>query len=224
MDPAKMVHYRSLSYCNELQKTDVITDLFNATGVKHYAEALLGKDMTQHVGHVQIALRFPQQPGTGSVHSSFGGHLDGLGSGTNGSQRGEYARGFTLLAVVYLQDVTEPFGGNFTVWPGSHEGVAAYVREHGLDVLSKGQPKSERPRPPVQILGKAGDLVLMHHNAIHTAAPNFSPDIRYAAIARIRHIELEKLGVQGIARPWEEFGPLLELLEPDSVDVRKVLS
>lgn len=213
MDPAKLTHYRSLSYCNEVQKSDAITDLFELSGVKQYAQALMGKGNVGPVSHVQIALRFPQPPYPQQDAPAFGGHLDGLGNGDNGSGAGDYARGFTMLAVIYLQDVLEPYNGNFTVWPGSHETVAAHVRNEGLDVLAKGQPKCKWPRPGVQINGKAGDIVLMHHNAIHTAAPNLGPDVRYAAIARICHVNMSKLGVQGIAEPWPEFEGLKELLD-----------
>lgn len=214
MDPAKMTHYRSLSYCNEIQRTDVIIDLFNLSGVNQYAQVLLGKDNVLPVTNVQIALRFPAAPYPKNDAPAFGGHMDGLGSGSNGSNPGDYARGFTMLAVIYLQDVLEPYNGNFTVWPGSHETVAEHVRNQGLDVLSKGQPKCTWPRPCVQINGKAGDLVLMHHNTIHTAAPNLGPDVRYAAIARICHQNLEQNGVQGIMEPWIEYEGLAELRNP----------
>lgn len=216
MDPAKMTHYRSLSYCNEIQKSDMIIDLFELSCVKQYAQVLLGKGNVSPVTNVQIALRFPQPLYPKQDAPSFGGHLDGIGSGSNGQSKGQFARGFTMLAVIYLQDVLEPYNANFTVWPGSHETVAAHIREHGLEVLSQGQPKCKWPRPGVQINGKAGDIVLMHSNTIHTAAPNLGPDIRYAAIARICHVNLDKLGVQGIAQPWVEYEGLADILSPSA--------
>ena len=38
-----------------------------------------------------------------------------------------YSRGFTAFATVYLDDVPEPFCGNFTVWPKSHRTMDAYT-------------------------------------------------------------------------------------------------
>lgn len=220
MDPAKMTYYRSLSYCNEIQREQVITDLFNRTSANEYAKCLLGQDNVTPVDQVQIALRFPAATNPKEAAPAFGGHMDGLGSGSNGSQRGEYARGFTMLAVIYLQDVLEPYNGNFSVWPGSHETVADHARTHGLDVLSQGQPKCKWPKEGVQINGKAGDLILMHHNAIHTAAPNLGPDVRYAAIARIHHVNLNALGVEGIIRPWVEFEGLKDVADmADAADM-----
>lgn len=214
MDPAKMTHYRSLSYCNEIQKSDTIIDLFELSGVKQYAYALLGQDKVMPVNNVQIALRFPQPLYPKQDTPTFGGHLDGLGSGSNGQNKGQYDRGFTMLAVIYLQDVLEPYNGNFTVWPGSHETVAQHVRANGLDVLSQGQPKCKWPEQGVQINGKAGDVVLMHSNTIHTAAPNLGPDVRYAAIARICHVDLQKRGVLGFEDLWTEYEGLADLRNP----------
>lgn len=219
MDPAKFTHFRSLSYCNEIQKSDTIVDLFELSGVKQYSQVLLGQDNVSPVTNVQIALRFPQSLYPKQDTPTFGGHLDGLGSGSNGQNKGQYTRGFTMLAVIYLQDVLEPYNGNFTVWPGSHETVAEYVRSEGLDVLSQGQPKCKWPRPGVQINGKAGDIVLMHVNTIHTAAPNLGPDVRYAAIARICHVNINILGNQGFDELWTEFEGLAELRKPAMPDV-----
>ena len=81
-------------------------------------ESLLGKGNLSPIESGQIALRFPHLPdmSAGSPH----GHLDGLGKGLNGSSKGTYRHGFTMLAVVLLNHLPETHGGNFTVWPKSH--------------------------------------------------------------------------------------------------------
>lgn len=195
--------YRAGGFCHELRNEPVMTDLFNKSPVLGVAESLIGEGVIQRVGGVQIALRWPGP--VGSDPGEPGGHLDGLGSGTNGTAKGEYVRGFTALAVVYLADVPEPYSGNFTVWPRSHTFFRDYFLEHGHEVLANGMPRVDLPEPAVQVTGEAGDLVLAHHQTVHTGAPNGSANVRYAAITRLRHVDIEQNGRDVYTDIWREY-------------------
>ena len=177
-----MVTFRSRSYCPELQRSPVISDLLNKTPAWSLAESAIGSGKIKPVNAGQIALRFPtvQDP-----PPKPGGHLDGMHSPHNGVPSG-VIRNFTMLVVIYLCDVPDPYSGNFTVWPGTHHIYETYFREHGPESLLQGMPKVETPEPE-QITGKAGDVVLCHYQIKHGAAPNVSPNVRYAAIFRLRH-------------------------------------
>jgi len=59
MPAEDMNRLRSQSYCNEIQRTPVISDLVNGTPVHSLAESLLGKGKLNPSGGGQIALRFP---------------------------------------------------------------------------------------------------------------------------------------------------------------------
>ena len=195
--------FRIASYGNELKNAPVLTDLFNKTPVVRVVEELLGEGHVQPCGGAQVALRFPGELGTepGEPH----GHLDGLGTGTNGTPKGEYVRGFTALAVVYLADVKEAYRGNFTVWPQSHRFFQEYFEQVGHGILAEGMPKVELPQGPVQMTGQAGDVILTHHLLVHTAAPNVGPDVRYAAIFRVRHTDIDSIGKQAYTDIWREW-------------------
>src|SRR5678815_1227883 len=80
---------------------------------------------------------------------------EGMDSPHNGVPFGEI-RNFTMLVGVFLSDVTGPYSGNFTVWPGTHTIFEEYFREHGPMSLLDGMPKVEMPQP-VQLNVKAGD-------------------------------------------------------------------
>jgi len=203
MDRDALPILRSQTYCTELTETTTITDLVNATDLTPVVESLLGAGNLQRQKYGQIALRFPGT--TEDAPAAPHGHLDGLGSGLNGSAIGKFSRGFTCFAVVYLQDVPEPNCGNFTVWPGSHRVLEDYLRNEGPDVLSRGQPPLDWPHEPVQIRGRAGDVCLAHHQVIHGAAPNISPRIRYAAIFRLHHVKCEENGLKSMTNIWLEF-------------------
>ena len=199
---------RARSYCRELQNEAVMTDLFNRTPVFQLLESLLGVGNVQLCRSAQIALRFPGPPFADPGEPR--GHLDGLGPGTNGMEKGTYARGFTGLAVIYLSRVAEPYSGNFTVWPGSHRFFEEYFTRHGHGLLKDGMPQVELPRGPVQITGEPGDVVLTHHQLVHSAAPNASPGIRYAAIFRVRHAEYEQVGLEAFTDIWREWPGIRE--------------
>jgi hypothetical protein len=209
MNKEELPTMRAQTYCREIRDTTVISDLANRSAVIPAVESLVGEGNLQTPASGQIALRFPLTPGTEPGDPR--GHLDGLGSGANGTAKGLYSRGFTGLAVVYLCDVPEANMGNFTVWPESHRFFEDHFRQYGHEILGEGMPQVELPRPPVQIIGGRGDLVITHHQLVHTAAPNASSEIRYAAIFRLRHKDLEAVGHDAFIDIWREWPGITEL-------------
>lgn len=195
--------FRAQSYCNEIRNSPQIVDIFGKTPIQNIAESLMGKGNVQEPKAAQIALRFPIQ--LNSDPNVPRGHLDGLGNGRNGNPKGTYRRGFSALAVTYLADVPETFSGNFTVWPKSHSFFADYFKKEGHEVLANGMPRPDLPEGPTQITGKAGDVVLTHHQIVHSAAPNASADIRYAVIFRLRHVDCSENGHDGYIDIWREW-------------------
>jgi len=117
---------------------------------------------------------------------------------------------FTLIASVLLSDVPEPYSGNFTVWPGAHRPMAAYLREHGFDSLMNGLPRIPMPEAH-QITGQAGDVVFAHYMLPHTAAINLSPHVRYAIFFRMTpndrppDPEVGAQRAEAILDPWLEW-------------------
>ena len=206
--------YRPAALCDELRNLPVMTDLFNNPAVIGAAESMIGAGNLHPAGGVQVALRFPGAPDAHAGEPR--GHLDGLGTGTNGTPKGEYVRGYTALAVIYLDDVPEPYSGNFTVWPKSHTFFRDYFTENGHTVLSEGMPRVDMPEAAVQITGSAGDLVLAHHQMVHTAAANGSANIRYAAITRLRHLDIKENGPEVYTDIWREYPGLRAEFEEEA--------
>lgn len=183
IDPAQLITYRSRSYCPEIQHSSPITGLLTDTPAWSLAESAIGIGKIQPVEFGQIALRFPgpsDPPGPPSAH------LDGTYTPTNGVPQGEI-RNFTMLLGIMLNDVHESFAGNFTVWPGTHRLFEQYFRENGVDKLVDGMPMIDGMPEPVQLTGKAGDVVLCHYQLAHTAAANVSSNTRYAIYFRLKH-------------------------------------
>lgn len=204
------------SWCPELGGDAVITDLVNRTPVHQLAEDLIGEGRLTAVNHGQVPPRFPRslEVDAGSVKRA-GGHIDGLGTGTNGIEAGVYRRFFTGLAVVLLSDLPEGDMGNFTVWPGSHRAMSEHLRREGHQVLAHGTPQLDLAVEPLMCTGRAGDVIFCHYLTLHAAGPNLSPHVRYAAIFRLRHVEAETNGVDGYLDPWLEYEGLHDLLDYD---------
>jgi hypothetical protein len=198
-----MANNRSAFHCAELMEAPVILDLYNKSPIIEIAEELMGKGNVLPVVKAKPYPRFPLAPGEDAPE--LRGHLDGIGSGTNGMPKGYYGRGFTAFAVVYLADLLDPYAGNFTVWPKSHRAYEAYFQEVGHETLAQGMPRIDLPAEPVMVTGKAGDLILAHHQMFHTGGPNASPNVRQAVIARLRHKDVEGNEYAAYADIWREW-------------------
>lgn len=199
---------RSSFFCAELMEADVILDLFHKSKVMELAEKLLGEGNVLPVPKAKPYPRFPEAP---DFKPRLGGHIDGIGSGTNGQAKGQYRRSFTMFAVIYLADVPKPESGNFTVWPQSHRTFAQHFREHGHEVLANGTPRLDLPKGPEMLTGKAGDLILAHHQIYHAGGYNLSPHVRHAVIARLSHKDCEENGSDSYVDIWREWEGLTEL-------------
>ena len=204
--------FRSLSYCPAIRETPVLTDVFDRSVVPAALESLLGTGNLRPVNQAQVALRFPEAPPETAAWRERG-HLDGVGSGLNGTPKGEFTRNFTCLAVVLLSDLLGPWNGNFTVWPGSHVTGETFFKAATPEVLKAGSPSYALPHPPVQITGKAGDVCLTHHQLWHGAAPNYGPDVRYASIFRPAHVDVSMNGTAAMTDIWREFPGVRALSE-----------
>jgi hypothetical protein len=200
--PAETIEtFRAQTYCPELRRDSIITDLYNRSHAAELAEALIGPGKVKPVTGGQIALRFPslvQSP------PPPGPHLDGMYTPTNGVPKGKIAS-FTMLLGVMLSDVADAFAGNLTVWPGTHRMYEQYFREHGPESLLEGMPPVTLPQP-VQLMGHAGDIVLCHYQLAHGVALNVSPHIRYAIYFRLHHVDHDARWKEAMTNIWLEWG------------------
>jgi hypothetical protein len=161
----------------------------------------------------QIALRYPSMIDPPPAPHP---HLDGLHTSTNGVPAGE-VRNFTMLVVILLSELEAPYSGNFTVWPGTHHTYEAYFKEHGSAALykgaSEGMPPIDLPEP-AHILGQPGDVCFTHYQLGHTAAPNVSPHVRYAAIYRLRHAARPNpdMNIDALTNLWLEWPGMAEIV------------
>lgn len=201
IDPAQVPIFQSRSFCPELQREPVITDLINKTPALALAESAIGAGQIKPVSGGQIALRFPSLADPPPLPRP---HLDGMHSPNNGVPEGTI-RNFTMLLGVALSDVTGPFAGNLTLWPGTHHLYESYFRVHGPLALLRGMPPVELPAAQ-QMLVRAGDVILCHYQLAHGVAANVSPHPRYAIYFRLHHVDHELHGHDTMVDIWREWG------------------
>lgn len=201
-----MAKLRAQSFCPELQPQPVITDLFNKTPAFDLVRSVVGDFRPITSG--QLALRFPSlQDPPGQPHP----HLDGMYSPHNGVPKGTI-QNFTMLVGVMLSDLTEWNAGNLAVWPGTHRLYEKYFQEHGPEALLNGMPPIDMP-DPVQLTGKAGDLVLCHYQLAHGVSPNVSPHTRYAIYFRVMSAARTNDWKKPMTDIWLEWPGMRSLVE-----------
>ncbi len=181
----RIAQYRAQSFAPELQTDAAITDLFRRSSALDVLRSVIDVERIHPVRSGQIALRFPMAD---SAPRPAHPHIDGMYSPSNGVREGTIDN-FTALVGVLLSDLPGPNAGNFTVWPGTHRAYGEYFRKHGAEALLDGLPPIDLPEP-VQITGKAGDLILAHYTLAHGITANVSPHIRYAVFFRVKHTDI----------------------------------
>ena len=211
IDPAKIITFRSQTFCPELRQAPEITDLYNRTPVKLLAESMIGQGKVSPISRAQIAVRFPLLD---DPPPALGPHLDGRYSPHNGVPQGEL-RSFTMLVGIALSDVSTDYAGNLAVWPGTHHLYEQYFRENGAGILqlggAQGMPPVDMPQPQQMIVG-AGDAILVHYQVAHTAAPNVSPHPRYAIYFRLHHVDHEAQRFEALTDIWLEWEGMREIV------------
>lgn len=199
LPPDELPRYRHRSFCPDLRVSAAICDLYTETALRPAAEDLIGAGQVAPPFQGQIALRFPDPEDKPPDPA----HLDGMPNADNGLEGG-HIRTFSLLAGVYLEDVTGPDQGNFTVWPGTHLTFAAYFRAHGPTALLRGLPDVPMPAP-VPVTGRAGDGFLCHYQVAHAAALNLGHRLRYACFFRLVRRDHADHAPAQMSHPWWDY-------------------
>ena len=152
-DSARLGDHRANSDTPDLRTDPAIEQLLRSTQVIEAATELVGASLSVW-GLPQVALRFPVREPPGEPHGPA--HIDGVPvAGAGLPVGGRRLFGFTILAGVFLSDVSSPKHGNFTVWPGTHRMVAEWLRTHGPELedpdefLHSDLPESLKPADPV---------------------------------------------------------------------------
>jgi ectoine hydroxylase-related dioxygenase (phytanoyl-CoA dioxygenase family) len=208
IDTDQLTSFRAGSYFPEVASSPLVMDLLYDTPVEALAEQLVGAPLDK-TSNGQIALRFPQPPGSPPVQ--YSAHIDGIPTPHNGVPQDGRLHGFTVLACVLLSDASNTESGNFTCWPGTHHDVAAWVREHdggigdGVEFTAFLEELARMRGASTQVTGQAGDVVLAHYQLVHAAGVHVRPELRYAIFYRLNRVGRKAFADKLYVDPWVEF-------------------
>ena len=181
--PGKDSYADAIDYLSEYVRTPAVMDLMNGSPLRELASSLLGHNRVEPCDQAQLALRFPSKTDESPAARSV--HIDGMYSAKAAAPIVRY----TFCAGVFLSDAPRKNMGNFLAYPGTHRTIAKLFKEKGLGALKDGIDRSLDLPEPVQVTGRAGDVVLFHFQTAHDKARNDSAGIRYMAYFRFWHID-----------------------------------
>ena len=100
---------------------------------------------------------------------AFGPHLD--------------SHTFQICGMLYLDDVL-PNSGGTTYWSGSHKLLyPSFEQEYNFlpsDSYGEAHQRAHESCVPVEVTGRAGDVIFTHHRTLHSGGANFGSTIRMA--------------------------------------------
>jgi hypothetical protein len=170
----------------------------------------LARDLTGDSGvdlafeQTQVSLNIPP-----FQHRPGRPHIDGYQPGQSAPDS------FTLLASVLLNDQLSENGGNLWVWPGTHKTHADFFASRGPQAFAEaaGCPDIELPEP-IQIRGRAGDVLLAHYLLGHNIGGNYESNrTRRSLYWRLRTPGHMDRWVECLADPWADYPKLRQALD-----------
>lgn len=125
-----------------------------------------------------------------------------------------------LIALCYLEDVL-PGGGGLLVWPGSHRDLYP-VMGSKLEHVSTPEYQEAFWRwsalEPIELSGRRGDIVIIHHRLLHAPSLNRTQRIRYGFLCDYQRSDFRTLCTQPPGPDlWEDW-PAISALPSDLSD------
>lgn len=119
-----------------------------------------------------------------------------------------------LIAMCYLDDVA-PGGGGLHVWPGSHRAVYPVMGSR-LEHIATPEYEAVFARyaglAPVELPGRRGDIVIIHHRLLHAPSVNRSGRIRFAFLCDYQRHDFKSLAaLRPSADIWEDWAAIAAL-------------
>jgi hypothetical protein len=206
MDPTLIGQYTQRTFAPELGNHPDLLALFTHSSAAQLAAELCGD--FQPVTTVQIQIRLPESHLT-TAQPTKAMHVDGVACPHLDP---EELRTFSLLVGVVLSDITDPQGGALRYQPGGHLEMSEWFRDEWTSGITDQVPPEIDVRDGTPLLGKPGDLLLMHHLVPHAVGRNAGTEPRVMAYFRISHVHHAKRRIQALQNPWLDYPPLSALL------------
>lgn len=149
--------------CGIVQRSAVLEEVYDDPGFRNAIDELFGgPGVYDGVRNINLMVKCYDPNAKAELQGR--GHMD------YESQPGPIlSRGFP--AQVCLSD-TEPFGGNTTVWPGTHKKVQKALIDYPKRTFPDLYSEITMDGEPFEFVADAGDVLVMHPILIHEGNPN----------------------------------------------------
>lgn len=202
MDRRLLVSYTQRTFAPDLGGHPDLLALFNKSGVADLVRDLLGDFLP--VKTTQTQIRLPEAESGGSQPEK-GMHVDGVSCPHLDPTE---LRTFSLLVGVVLSDISDPAGGALRYVPGGHLTMAEWFRtEWSLGITDQVPPQVDA-MTGTPLLGKPGDVLLMHHLVPHAVGRNFATTPRIMAYFRVSHPDHANRRLDALRDPWLDYPAL----------------
>lgn len=192
--------------CKELAADPHVVAAFQRPSPVHdLAHALIGKPL--HAIRVRGLYAIAPRVHSGRTRRAFSPHVE--------------SHPANLVVLTYLEDVA-PGGGGLSVWPGSHVDLW-HAFDSKLEHAARPDLAARIARwssyEPLELSGRAGDVVLTHHRLLHSPSRNSRRRIRFAFLCDYTPLDHhERCQEAPGADPWEDW-PGLRRLADDGLEV-----
>ncbi|MEV6515028.1 phytanoyl-CoA dioxygenase family protein [Micromonospora chalcea] len=202
LDQRRLAEFTQRTFAPHLSDHRDLLALFAQSGVAGLAGELLGD--VAPVATTQIQIRVPERD-FGQAQPEKAMHVDGVACPHLDPAE---LRTFSLLVGVVLSNISDPAGGALRYVIGGHLRMAEWFRtQWSLGVTAQVPPHidAEQGTP---LLGKPGDVLLMHHLVPHAVGRNLTPHPRIMAYFRVSHVRHASRRLDALRDPWLDFPPL----------------
>ncbi|MDG4793478.1 phytanoyl-CoA dioxygenase family protein [Micromonospora sp. WMMD1082] len=202
MDQHRLVEYTQRTFAPQLGDHPDLLALFAHSGVARLAAELVG-DLAP-VGTTQIQIRVPERE-LDRAQPEKAMHVDGVACPHLDPAE---LRTFSLLIGVVLSDVSDPSGGALRYVAGGHLRMADWFRTQWSRGITAQVPPHIDVEQGTTLLGKPGDVLLMHHLVPHAVGRNLTATPRIMAYFRVSHVHHASRRLDALRDPWLDFPPL----------------
>ncbi|WP_307961894.1 phytanoyl-CoA dioxygenase family protein [Salinispora arenicola] len=202
LDQRRLAEFTQRTFAPHLGDHRDLLALFAQSGVAGLAGELLGD--VSPVTTTQIQIRVPERD-LGQAQPEKAMHVDGVACPHLDPAD---CRTFSLLVGVVLSDISDPAGGALRYVIGGHLRMAEWFRtQWSLGITAQVPPHivAEQGTP---LLGKPGDVLLMHHLVPHAVGRNLTAMPRIMAYFRVSHVNHANRRLAALRDPWLDFPPL----------------
>lgn len=119
-----------------------------------------------------------------------------------------------LISMCYLDDVPEQSGG-LLVWPGSHQEIYPTMASRLEYAAGEGHAdviESWSSLTPLEISGRRGDIVIIHHRLLHAPSVHNAEKIRFAFLSDYHRHDFRHLSeLKPTRNMWEDWPAIMRL-------------